>query len=81
MTGHPGPQLEDEAVRLTDLHNPCSPGPCPKAFLNEDGDVIYQGCEVGDAHGAAAPPPGENWVLVPRDVAVEAARRLLESLE
>lgn len=53
----------------------CHTGHCPTVYIDADGqnDVVVQGCLI---HGQQA-PDGEAMVRVPRELLLQAARKLL----
>lgn len=71
-----GAHREVEPMRLTPLTAACASGTCPAVFLSDSGMVVVQGDRVDPSSAALSPSPGEALVAIPRDVLLEAARRL-----
>ncbi|CUU58385.1 hypothetical protein Ga0074812_11917 [Parafrankia irregularis] len=54
----------------------CNTSGCPTIYTTEGTDLVVQGYIVPDRHGAGEVPEGETLVRIPRQLLVDAIRKL-----
>lgn len=54
----------------------CNTSGCPAVYTTDGTDLVVQGYIVPDQRGAGKVPEGETLVRIPRQLLVDAVRRL-----
>lgn len=63
-------------MKLDRVAGVCASGGCPTVYATEEGDLVIQGYAIVGPSIDGGLPPGEAVVRIPRELMLQAARKL-----